>query len=161
MSIQDSYHLGFIVTRTQDGPNFDRSSDCSSRVQLHQARRRHPKNVKSFPCTTMDASIFSQRSNTGLLTPDSNPTLFSTDSSSGLAVGLHRALGRLRHVQTRHVWVQQRVEEGDLRLKKEPGDTNVSDVLTKSLDERRMTNMLTAMGYEFRDGRTSLAPEAR
>ena len=31
-------------------------------------------------------------------------------------------LGRPRHVQTRHLWVQQ--------LKKEPGDTNVSDVLT-------------------------------
>ena len=31
---------------------------------------------------------------------------------------------------------------GDLRLKMEPGDTNVSDGLTKHLDERRMTNLL-------------------
>ena len=44
-------------------------------------------------------------------------------------------------------------------MKKEPGDTNVSDALTKSLDEKRMRNLLTMMGYEFRDGRTSLAPE--
>ena len=81
-----------------------------------------------------------------------------TDSSSGLAVGSRRGLGRLRHVQTRYLWVQQRVQQGDLRLKKEPGDTNVGDALTKSLDEKRMTNLL--MGYEFRDGRTSLAPES-
>ena len=41
-----------------------------------------------------------------------------TDSSSGLSVGSRRGLGRLRHVQTRYLWVQQRVQEGDLRLKK-------------------------------------------
>ena len=83
-----------------------------------------------------------------------------TDSSSGLAIGTRRGLGRLRHVQTRYLWVQQRVQQGDLRLKKEPGDTNVGDALTKSLDERRMTNLLTMMGYEFRDGPTLLAPES-
>ena len=32
----------------------------------------------------------------------------------------------------------ERVQEGDLRLKKEPGDTNVSDGLTKPLDQKRM-----------------------
>ena len=45
-------------------------------------------------------------------------------------------------------------------MKKELGDTNVSDALTKSLDEKRMTKLLTMMGNEFRDGRTSLAPES-
>ena len=64
-------------------------------------------------------------------------------------------------MQTRDLWVQQRVQEGDLRLKKETGDTNVSDALTKPLDEKRMTNLLTMMGYEFRGGRTSLAPESQ
>ena len=54
-----------------------------------------------------------------------------TDSSGGLAVGSRRGLGRSRHVQTRYLWVQQRVQEGDFRLKKEAGDTNVSDALTK------------------------------
>ena len=75
-----------------------------------------------------------------------------TDSSSGLAVGSRRGLGGIRHVQTRYLWVQQRVQEGDLRLKKEPGDTNVTDALTKPLDEKRMMNLLTMMGYEFRGG---------
>ena len=79
-----------------------------------------------------------------------------TDSSSGLAVGSRRGLGRLRHVQTQHLWVQQRVQEGDL----EQSDTNVSDALTKPLDEKRMTNLLVMMGYEFRGGRTALEPES-
>ena len=84
-----------------------------------------------------------------------------TYSSSGLVVGSRRGLGRHRHLQTRYLWVQQQVQEGNLRLKKEPGDTNVSDALTEPLDERRMTNLLTAVGDEFRDGRTSLSPEAQ
>ena len=82
-------------------------------------------------------------------------------SPCGLAVGSRRGLGRLRHVQNRYLWVQQRVQEGDLRSKKEPGDTNVSDALTKPLDEKRMMNLLTMMGYEFRGGRTAWAPEAQ
>ena len=45
-----------------------------------------------------------------------------TDSSSGSAVGSRRGLGRLQHVRTRYLWVQQRVQEGDRRLKKEPGE---------------------------------------
>ena len=53
------------------------------------------------------------------------------------------------------------MQEGDLRLKKEPGDTIVSDALTKLLDEKRMTNLWTMMGYAFRRGRTALAPEAQ
>ena len=84
-----------------------------------------------------------------------------TDSSSGLAVGSRRGLDRFGHVQTRYLWKQQRLQEGDLRLKKEPGDTNVSDALTKPLDEKRMTNLLTMMGCAFRGGRTALAPEAQ
>ena len=40
-------------------------------------------------------------------------------------------------------------------MKNESGDTNVSDAVTKPLDEKRMTNMLTLMGYEFRDGRST------
>ena len=84
-----------------------------------------------------------------------------TDSSSGLAVGSRRGWGRLRHVQTRDLWMLQRVQEGDLRLKKESGDTHVSVALTNPLDVQRMLNLLTMMGYEFREGRTSLAPEVQ
>ena len=54
-------------------------------------------------------------------------------------------------------WVQQRVQDGDLRLKKEPGDTNMGNALTKPLDEKRMTNLLTMMGYAFRGGPHSIS----
>ena len=86
---------------------------------------------------------------------------FAPTRQVGCQLAHDEGLGRLRHVQTRHLSVQQRIKEGDLRLKTEPGDTNVSDALTKPLDEKRMTNLLTMMGYAFRRGRTALAPEAQ
>ena len=43
----------------------------------------------------------------------------------------------------------------DLRLNME-GDTDVSDALTNPLGERRMTKLLASIGFEYREGRTSL-----
>ena len=43
----------------------------------------------------------------------------------------------------------------DLRLNVD-GDTDVSDALTKPLGERRMTKLLASIGFEYREGRTSL-----
>ena len=74
-----------------------------------------------------------------------------TDLWIGLGVGSRRGLGRFRHVQTRYLCVQQRVQEGDLCLKKEPGDTNVNDALTKpvggdGLRVQRWSNIVGAGG---------------
>ena len=44
-----------------------------------------------------------------------------TDSSSGLAVSSRRGLGRLWHVHTRYLWVQQRVQQGDSSLEEGAG----------------------------------------
>ena len=46
-------------------------------------------------------------------------------------------------------------------MKMESGDTHVIDALTNPLDVERTLNLLTIMGYEFREGRTSLAPEVQ
>ena len=47
--------------------------------------------------------------------------------------------------------VQQRVQERDPRIRKEPEDTNVSDALIRKL--------LTSMECEVKEGRTTLAPK--
>ena len=129
------------------------SSHTQSTISLSSGESEYYRIVK---CAAIGFGARSMLSDFGMCAD----VVVRTDSSSELAVGSRRGLGRLRHVQTRYLWVQQRVQQGDLRLKKEPGDTNVSDALTKSLNEKRMTKLLAMMGYEFRDGRTSLAPES-
>ena len=129
------------------------SSHTQSTISLSSGERGNDGIVK---CAAIGLGARSMLADCGMCAD----VVIRTDSS-GLSICSRRGLGRLRHVQTRYLWVRQRVREGDLRLKNEPGDTNVSDALTKPFDENRMLNLLTSMEYEFRGGRTSFAPEAQ
>ena len=158
----DSDHAGCLKTRKsttgmvlmRDAHCLKVSSHTQSTISLSSGESEYYGIVK---CAAIGLGARSMLADFGVCAD----VVIRTDSSSVLAVGSRRGLGRLRHVQTRYLWVQQRVQEGDLRLKKESGETNVSDALAKTLDEKRMLNLLTLVGYEFRDGRTSLAPEAQ
>ena len=68
-----------------------------------------------------------------------------------------RDLGCLRHVQARYRWVQRRAQERDPRLRREPRDANESDAFTKHLDDKGLMQLLAAMRYEFKEGRTTSA----
>ena len=56
-----------------------------------------------------------------------------SDSSSARAFSARRGLGKVRHIQTRYLWLQERVALGHLIVKKVRGDDNVADVLTKAM----------------------------
>ena len=154
----DSDHAGCLKTRKsttsmvlmRDAHCLEVSSHTQSTIPLSSGESECYGIVK---CAALGFGARSMLSDFGMCAD----VVVRTDLSNGLAVGSQRALGRLRHVQTRYLWVQQRVQQGDLRLKKEPGYTNVTDAPTK----KRMTNLLTMMGYAFREGRTALAPEAQ
>ena len=158
----DSDHAGCLKTRKsttgmvlmRDAHCLKVSSHTQSTISLISGESEYHGIVR---CAAIGLGARSMLADFGMCAD----VVVRTDLSSGLTVGSRRGLGRLRHVQTRYLWVQQRVQEGDLRKKKEPGDTNVSDTLTKPLDEKRMLNLLTVVGYEFRRGRTSLAPKAQ
>ena len=95
------------------------SSHTQSTISLSSDESEYYGIVK---CAAIGLSARSMRADFGMCAD----VVVRTDSSSGLAVGSRRGLGRLRHVQTPYQWVQQRVQEGDLRLKKELGDTKVT-----------------------------------
>ena len=61
------------------------------------------------------------------------PVTAHTDSSSGKAFSERRGLGRLRHVQTRYLWLQDRIAMGHIKVVKVAGTSNPADVLTKAL----------------------------
>ena len=42
-------------------------------------------------------------------------------------------VGRVRHIQTRFLWVQERVRQGDLRVLQVQGSSNAADLGTKIL----------------------------
>ena len=60
-----------------------------------------------------------------------------TDSSSAKALAQRRGVGRLKHVDLRHLWVQACVRQKLIRLKKVGTQNNVADLNTKNLSLAR------------------------
>ena len=56
-----------------------------------------------------------------------------TDSSAAIGICKRQGLGKLRHLDTQMLWVQQRVRNNDLDLYYVPGDHNPADIFTKPL----------------------------
>ena len=79
------------------------------------------------------------------------------DSNTGLAIASRHGLGRVKHVDTIFMWVQDAVSSGRIALGKKPALDMLADLLTKALDQARMRMLLERMNYHFRDGRHSLA----
>jgi len=85
-----------------------------------------------------------------------------TDSSAALGICGRSGLGKLRHVQTHTLWVQERVRSGAIELRKVNGLVNPADLFTKHLSSRERINELVGLfSCEFREGRSLAAPELR
>ena len=57
----------------------------------------------------------------------------ASDSSAARGHVQRRGLGRMRHVQSRYLWIQERVGQGDFTIAAVPGARNIADTLTKSV----------------------------
>ena len=53
------------------------------------------------------------------------------DASAALAIVARRGLGKLRHLDTNFLWIQERAAKGDLNFKKVSGVDNGADLSTK------------------------------
>ena len=67
-----------------------------------------------------------------------------TDSSAAKAIATGRGLGKMRHIATRFLWVQQRVSSNDLKIERRKGEDNPSDLLAKRLDAKKMLKFVEA-----------------
>ena len=90
------------------------------------------------------------------------PVRVWTDSSAAIGICSRQGLGKLRHLDTHTLWIQQAVRCGRIDLRKVPGLANPADLLTKhSLSRERLRDLVKLFGCEYRPGRASLAPMLR
>ena len=82
------------------------------------------------------------------------------DATAGKAMASRRGLGRAKHIHVQYLWVQSVVASGAVELKKIPGESHRSDLMTKHLAAPRMEKLLVAMDFEFAAGRSKLALRA-
>ena len=73
------------------------------------------------------------------------------DSSAAAAVATRKGLGRLRHLHTRYLWLQDRIERKEIRLEWLPGSLNLADVLTKALARADLRKHCAALGQEWQE----------
>ena len=76
-----------------------------------------------------------------------------TDSTASRGIGSRRGVGRVRHLETSTLWVQKYVTDKRLKLVKRLGTENEADLGTKDQDAATIVKHLTALGYQYREGR--------
>ena len=90
------------------------------------------------------------------------PVRVWTDSSAALGISTRSGLGKLRHLETHTLWVQEKVRTGAIQVRKVRGDVNPSDLFTKHLQSKDEIHQLVRLfGCECRTGRSSVAPLPR
>ena len=90
------------------------------------------------------------------------PVRVWTDSSAAIGIYSRQGLGKLRHIATHTLWIQQAVRSGAIELRKVSGEVNPADLFTKHLTSReRVTTLTQLFGSEFREGRPRAAPNLR
>ena len=56
-----------------------------------------------------------------------------SDASAGIRIASRQGCGRLKHLEVKWLWVQEKVSEKALRLRRHPTETNIADFATKYL----------------------------
>ena len=84
------------------------------------------------------------------------------DSSAAIGICSRQGLGKLRHLDTHTLWVQQAVRSGKIDLRKIRGEQNPADLFTKHLTSReRLSALVRIAGGVYRSGRSDSAPQTR
>ena len=81
------------------------------------------------------------------------------DASAALGIIHRRGLGKTRHIDTGHLWLQEVAAKERLKFKKVLGKDNPADLYTKYLDERTIDRHLQNLHYKHQEGRSIEAPK--
>ena len=82
-----------------------------------------------------------------------------TDSSAALGISQRAGIGKVRHLRTQGLWVQECRVTGRLVYHKVLGTKNPADVLTKHVPGELLDRHLETVGARITSGRAASAPE--
>ena len=80
------------------------------------------------------------------------------DSSAAIGICRRTGIGKVRHLATGQLWVQERLRVGDMRLFKVLGTENPADMLTKPVPRDDMNRYFEIVSLGFSRGRAETAP---
>ena len=83
-----------------------------------------------------------------------------SDATAAIGMCKRKDLGKVRHLATTDLWIQEKVRSKEIEILKMLGVDNPADVLTKYVDRASMENAMSAIGMIKMSGRPSCAPAA-
>ena len=81
-----------------------------------------------------------------------------SDATAAIGISRRRGLGKVRHLATADLWMQDRIRKGDFTLEKILGADNPSDMLTKHVTRDLISKHMVTLGLSYEDGRAESAP---
>ena len=71
-----------------------------------------------------------------------------TDSAAAKSIGSRMGIGKVRHLDTKYLWVQQKVRDRELYLKKVHGSKNPADMMTKPKEVKEIRRLAALVGVK-------------
>ena len=71
------------------------------------------------------------------------------DVSAALAIVARRGLGKLRHLDTNYLWIQEKAAKGYMNFKKVAGVDNGADLFTKTLSWNEIQSHIHKLNSQF------------
>ena len=84
--------------------------------------------------------------------------IIHTDSSAAKSPASRKGLGKARHIEVNQLWIQEKVGDGVLEIRKEKGTENIADALTKYVESEALQYHLSQTLQDIRSGRHDLMP---
>ena len=84
--------------------------------------------------------------------------VIKSDATAAIGMAKRQGLGRVRHLATSDLWIQQRLRQGDFSIQKHPGISNSADFMTKVKSRPDILKFLGLMGFMVGTGRPASAP---
>ena len=90
------------------------------------------------------------------------PLRLWTDSTAAIGVTSRQGVGKIKHLDTRTLWVQQAVRTGRIEVRKVKGTEDPADLFTKHLPTaEKLKQLVELFGCRFEEGRAACAPKMR
>lgn len=84
--------------------------------------------------------------------------VIKTDASAAKGITNTVGLGKLRHLDTNLLWIQERVASSEIIVEKVPGITDIADALTKHVDGPDLNTHIEWINAVIKQGRHEKMP---
>ena len=82
------------------------------------------------------------------------------DASAAIGIAQRTGLGKVRHLDTSFLWGQEAKAKREVEFEKVKGEINLSDLMTKNLDSKRMTELHESLNLKKNLKRPRLAAKS-